>query len=303
MSELPELPPVPRRVRPLPPGGLDAAIRAGRRRRNGVLGAVGGAGMAGVVILVVVFGGSNGGADALLPATDDGSHPSAAPTTGAADVAAARHRQQLAASAAAVARSTGAIGRQPGSASALPLAGGAPSPTAVPTAAAPHRDSYRETPKDAAAPETCRQAPTGWAGPVSYGGGAGCSSASGGPSTVRRGGTVSGTADICVPHGDSPAALGYAGGREHDVVVSNAAGDVVYRFSDTVTFPEGAHHRTVGDGRCLEWTGVWDTRSTSGALVPAGRYDVKIVLLPSTVNGQHVEPGTAGSSGFSVDVQ
>lgn len=34
MSELPELPPAPRRTGPLPSGGLEAAVREGRRRRH-----------------------------------------------------------------------------------------------------------------------------------------------------------------------------------------------------------------------------------------------------------------------------
>lgn len=306
MSELPELPRMPRRVRPLPTGGLDAAVRSGRRRRNTTLGAVGGAGMAGVAVLVVALSGSTGGGDVLLPAHEGTrSTAPAAPTApqATAPQAAAQHRQQVAASAAAAARGTSGTAGQPPVQSALPLPARSPSPTAVPTAVARQRDSYRETPEDVPAPDTCRQGPTGSAGPVQYGGVSGCSTGSGGPSSVRRGGQVSGTADICVPYGGGPASLGYSAGREHDVVVSNAAGDVVYRFSDTVTFIEGAHRKNVGDGRCLEWTGTWDTRTTAGVPVPPGRYDVKIILWPSTVNGQRVQPGEAGSSGFSVTVQ
>ena len=41
MSELPDLPPAPRHHRPLPPGGLESAMRDGRRRQVRFLGVTG----------------------------------------------------------------------------------------------------------------------------------------------------------------------------------------------------------------------------------------------------------------------
>ena len=60
MSELPELPPAPRLHRPPPEGGLEAAMREGRRRRNRAVAAV--AGAAAALVLVVPLAG-------LLPGT------------------------------------------------------------------------------------------------------------------------------------------------------------------------------------------------------------------------------------------
>jgi hypothetical protein len=97
--------------------------------------------------------------------------------------------------------------------------------------------------------------------------------------------------------------LGWKNGQEHEVVVDDEAGNVVYRFSDTVRFGAAAHRRTISDGRCLEWTGSWNTRTSAGALVPRGRYEVHILVAPTTVNGRRTAPGEATTGGFSVDVQ
>ncbi|MCU1590864.1 MAG: Intracellular proteinase inhibitor, partial [Frankiales bacterium] len=176
-----------------------------------------------------------------------------------------------------------------------------PTATAAPRHA--QRDAYVESPRDVAAPQTCRQGPTGSAGPVFYGGATACSVASSGPSSVKRGGTVSGSTDICVPYGGGQSILGYDHGQEHEVIVTNADGELVYRFSDTVRFAQGAHRRTIGDGRCLAWTGTWDTTYTNGTLVPSGRYEVTLSLRPDSIGGRRTSAGEGGSMGFSVDVQ
>jgi hypothetical protein len=154
-----------------------------------------------------------------------------------------------------------------------------------------------------AAPQTCRQSPTGSAGPVFYGGATACSVASSGPSSVKRGGKVNGSTDICVPHGANATTVGYNRGQEHELIVTNDEGELVYRFSDTVRFVQGAHRRTIGDGRCLEWTGTWDTSYTNGTLVPRGRYQVTLSLRPDTIGGRRVGAGEGSSMSFSVDVQ
>jgi hypothetical protein len=65
VSEIPELPPVPDRTRPLPPGGLDAAVTEGARRRGQALRVLGGGGAAVVLVAVAVAVLPGGGKDTL----------------------------------------------------------------------------------------------------------------------------------------------------------------------------------------------------------------------------------------------
>ncbi|MCU1591234.1 MAG: hypothetical protein JWP11_2490, partial [Frankiales bacterium] len=68
MSELPELPRVPRRVRPLPAGGIDAAVRAGRRRRNRAAVAAGGSVTAVALVVAVALVAPGSHDETLQPA-------------------------------------------------------------------------------------------------------------------------------------------------------------------------------------------------------------------------------------------
>ena len=298
MSELPELPPTARRTRPLPPGGLDDAVRNGRRRRNRFLGATGGVATAAVLVLALTAAAP--ASQQSLQYADD---PTPAPTA-----------SQGAEPAPAATASPDAQPAPAGSPDAQPSPGGAepdpgrpdPSPDAnapAPAAGAPaDRDAYTESPAERAAPATCRQPPTGSAGPVFYGGGSACVSASSSDSTVKRGGRVTGSIDICEPHGAGGARLGYDSGQEHEVTVTR--GDrVVYRFSDTVRYEQGAHERVLGDGQCLVWTGVWDTTLADGSLAPAGSYRVRVSVRPDSIDGERTRPEHAGAVEFSVTVE
>jgi hypothetical protein len=69
-----------------------------------------------------------------------------------------------------------------------------------------------------------------------------------------------------------------------------------------VRYPQGAHERPLGDGRCLVWTGVWETRTTDGRLVPAGSYRVRVSAYLDTVNGKRTQQ-TGGAVEFTVTVQ
>jgi hypothetical protein len=294
MSELPELPPLNRRIRPVPAGGVDAAVATGRRRRNRVVGAAGGTATAAIAIVAIALAAPGARNESLQPAD---------PTRG----------PDITAPAGQAATPTKSVATPGG---LIPSLGPAsPEPSAEPSPGAPAsegstgaqpgtgRSAYTEAPKEVAAPATCRQPPSGQTGPIVYGGVTGCTSADGGPNQVKRGGRVSGTIDFCNAYGAQPASVTYNGGQEHEVLVTDGDGEVVYRFSSTVDFTQGAHRRTVGEGRCLVWTGVWDTRTTAGDLVPSGSYQVTISHRPSTINGYKVGPGEGGSVGFSVYVE
>src|SRR4051794_21268749 len=70
MNELPDLPPAPRRTRPLPPAGLEAAIHEGRRRQVRFLGAAGGVVTAVAVVTALVAASPSRSDDSLQYAGD-----------------------------------------------------------------------------------------------------------------------------------------------------------------------------------------------------------------------------------------
>jgi hypothetical protein len=295
MSQLPELPPIPRHTRPVPAHGVQAAISVGRSRRNRVVGVAGGTVTASAVVLALLATTPGSSRESLQPA--DRQPPvggaaaptrTAPPTPQPAAAAARAGAAQQAAAAAAGRRSAGVLPTK------------SPTPTTSPARRAPGRADFRENPQDQAAPQFCRQPPSGHVGPVYSGGGSACAVSSGGASSVERGETVTATISYCVSHGGAPVVLGYRTGQEHEVVVADSRGAGVFRFSDTVRYVQGAHRRTVGDGRCLQWTAKWDTRYSDGRLVPAGSYTMTVSLAPDTVNGE--AGGGGGSTTFSVDV-
>jgi hypothetical protein len=291
MNELPDLPRPPRRVRPIPPAGVQTAIAAGRRRRNLFVGTAGGAAAAVVVAAIAAFALPSSGNESLQPA-DSGRSPSAVVPLSPPSHSAAQVQPVASRAAAAAAAAHRRVAAAP-----------APSRSTSGQRGSSSRPMYTESPHDVPAPQECRSVPSASAGPVFTGGPSGCSVSSSDDSTVARGGTVSGTVGVCVSYGGAAMQLGWRSGQEHEVVVDDAAGNVVYRFSSTVRFDSIAHRRTIADGRCLEWTGSWNTRDTAGALVPRGRYDVHIIVAPSTVNGHRTGPGEESAGGFSVDVQ
>ena len=298
MSELPDLPRAPRRTRPLPPGGLETAVREGRRRRTRFLGATGGAVTAAVLVISAVVASPSASNDSLqfadpTPQAEPSAEPSAepTPTDGATAVPSSPADPSASASPAGSAESP----------AAGPPAGASPEPEPSPAEIVARR-TFEEQPQERAAPATCRQPPGGSTGPVLYGGATACTSSETGASTVKRGGQVKATIDLCVAHGAPPAVIGYDDGQEHEVTVFRGD-DVVYRFSDTVVYTQGAHERRIGDGRCLIWTGIWDTTLSDGSLAPPGGYRVRVSAAPDVVNGRRMAADQGSSVEFTVTVE
>jgi hypothetical protein len=289
MSEIPELPPFSPRARPLPPGGIESAIAGGRSRRNRFLGVTGGTTTALALVLAAALAlpaDRNDSLDYAEPeptataAADPSAQPQPTPDAGAP--AADDPDSSSQPSPGAESQSQGQNG--PAESTAEPAA---PEGQPVAAPASRERDAYVEEPRDTAAPADCRQYRYPDAGPVAGGDGVSCSSrASSGQSTVASGGSVSASVDICVPHGGDRLRVGFAGGQEHEVTVFGQSRERVYRFSDTVTYPQGAHERIVEDGRCLAWTGVWDVTLADGSDAPPGDYLVRVAAVMDTFNGE-----------------
>lgn len=290
MSELPELPPAPRRVRPLMQGGLEAAIASGRRRRQRVMAATGGAGAALILVVATVLVQPS---DARPDSLQFAETPTPAPTvvvtelepTPGPDVPDAPPLDG-----AAPAGSPGGVGPAPG-AQPAPGAAGAPeagrrgggatradAPAAesqpVPPAARPA--FVEDTDEDAEGAAACASA--GMAADAA-GGGASCTYSSGGPTPeiVRRGELAQIVLGYCTSSNDIGDHIFYFnGGQEKDVVVvdENDEREEVFRFSSTVRYVQGAHEQRLRPGKCIQWTGRWNLLTTSGKAVTPGTYRV-----------------------------
>jgi hypothetical protein len=296
MTDLPALPGVVHRTRPLPPGGLDAAIRVGRRRRNRFVGATGGAVLAAAVGLALLVQSPSLSDESLQYASPRPAPPvseSAEPSPAATPSGPIPEPQPTPTQG----------GQVPALPPVPPRMGPTPSPSPSAVDRVRAREDYVEQPQEVAAPATCWEPPDGSAGPVVYGGVTACGNGTAAETSARRGGSVSATTDLCKAYGSDPAVLGWDTGREHEVVVTTSSGTEVYRFSAAYAFPQGAHERTLEPGRCLNWTGVWDTRYTDGRLVPAGSYRMTLYVGSDTVDGDRRPPGSNGSLAFTVTVE
>ena len=242
MSELPELPPRPRRAH-LPVDGLERAMSEGRRRRHRAVTAVA-AGVAVVALAVPAVGLlPDRGSDRLRVADDAGrtATPAPPPTTAPA--------------------------REPG--------------------------AYREDTDEAAAGSgDCRPGAAGGDVVCAYTGGTSDGA------VLSRGDAAVLVLGFCLPRdAGSDRTVSFPAGQEKDVVVRDAAGEVVFRFSETVRFVEGAHDRVLRRGRCVEWSGQWDLATTDGAPVPGGTYEVAL-----EVRGRSADPALPARTAVTVTV-
>lgn len=301
MSEIPELPARPARTRPLLAGGLEAVVVQGRRRRQRFLGVAGGTTTGLALALAVVLALPGPSSDSLRQA-DPPPAPSPSAEPQEAEPSASPAAEPTPDSAASPASGPSARPDEDPTTAPRPAAGPGQQDQEQPQAQAA-RDPYTEQPKESASVGCAPQPPSGQVGPVFTGGASACSTGSAGASEVPQGGQVSGTYGYCVATGSQPVVLGYATGQEHEVTVfDDSTDELVHRFSETVEYPQGAHERSIAAGRCLSWTGTWDTTGRDGQPAPPGSYRVRIAAVPSTAGGQPVEPGDGGHLEFTVTV-
>lgn len=255
------------RTRPLPEGGLEAAMTAGRRRRRIFLGGTG-AGFATATALVLALS-SSGPASRSLEYTDDPT-PTASPqgpaaTSSPSSLPTAPEGQPTPTSAQSSNGSAGAGGNAPS---------GAPVRTHNPGA---QPQDYLERP--------ATHVNTGCTS-VSADGGSFCGS---GFKVVQghvpRGLPVDVEFDMCDPYGEPrPLDFGYTSGQEQELVASRGS-TPVWRFSDSVRFTQGPHTRSIPIGQCVTWHISWPTVDDQGASLPPGDYALTYHLTMDTWNG------------------
>lgn len=307
MSELPDLPPPPRRSRPVPDGGLDAVLAAGRARRTR------GAAAATTTALALVVAGVLVQPTAALQSLNAAFRPGPAaspertqvppprPTTAAPTVApttepstgsppeAAEQQEQAAADDSPRGDRDGPPAAPPSApASARPTpspstaAGPTPTPAAPATPAAEVLPAFREdTDEDASGTVDCAPEPVAQDGRGE--GGAPCAYETSSGRTAKRGEQVTVSYGQC-SRAPVVTVFTFGGGQEKEVVVTAVDGQEVFRFSETVRYPQGAHERRLRPGSCIEWTGRWDLVTTRGEPVPAGTY-----RMTTTVSADRVQ--------------
>ena len=302
MSELPELPPAPRLTRPLPAGGLDAAIAGGRRRRQRALAVGGGTTMALAVAVAAVVALPGGGSDELSveetfadprptatgtpgPVAESPTPPVPVPPALATDVPGLPSGAPVVVPlpgdplAAPRAQAGGPVGGAGGAGG--PVSGAEPSSapatgaSAGPARPVDERPAYVEdTDEDAdgGACSTTTMNPT--ASSCNNGGGFVAED------VVRRGEQAQLGITHCISQGSAgDDVYFFDGGQEKDVVVTTQNGsDELFRFSLTVRYVQGAHERRLRPGKCVQWTGRWNLVTTDGRPVPAGVYRMSMTL-------------------------
>lgn len=307
MTELPDLPPVPRIHRPLVPGGAEAAMARGARRRNRILASAGGATTALALVLVATVSLPGERDDSLgiaerptpervVPLSPEQSPPPTPDTQGAppsGEVPAASSPPGAPGTARPKAPAPGTTagvlpeqrgGGADGSASTAPRSTGTDGSTSQPAAGRP---AYREdTDEDGAGSAFCApgQTTSDGANMAGAAAGSGCAYGRSSGSLARRGEQFQVVHGECSSSGSTDTLFSFGSGREKELVVTRD-GQEVFRFSSTVRYVEGPHQRRLRGGRCIEWTGRWDLVDTSGRPVPAGTYRVTL-----TVEADRVEP-------------
>jgi hypothetical protein len=328
MSELPELPPLTRRTRPLPAGGLDAVLAGGRRRRHRALAVASGTTTALAVVVAAVVVLPGGASDELsladptrspapavtatavpepeqeqttppapvppLPTTDAPGLPSAPADPTAAGADGGEAAPQGGPSAA----SGPARPARPGVPAAPPADAG---PTAAPARPVEERPAYVEdTDEDAPGAVGCTPsktmdgttpgAPDG-TGSTTTGGACTYSSGFSSGEIVRRGDQAQVVLGYCVSQGGEDDVWQFDGGQEKEVVAVDRNGlREVFRFSPTVRYVEGAHEVRLRPGTCVQWTGRWDLVTTDGRPVPAGEYSLSMAVKADRFLPAYREP-------------
>jgi hypothetical protein len=247
---------------PLPLGGLDLVVRAGRRRRA-VFTSSGGAVVA-VAVAVALLTGSSGGTQSLTPVASPPGVPSASGPV---------------ASGVAVPPVEGTV--PPAVASALPsLASppsGAPSATALPGVPGSPSSSPSHPPAYAAYPHhtamrdgTAVQPPTAvttndmdlWY--IS-------------PSVSDSTDTTELKFTMCnIAATKTTQTLDYRTTKEADFAVVDHAGHEVWRWSRDQRFAADVHTRSVMSGECVWWATDWYRVGDNRRLLPAGTYTIRM---------------------------
>ncbi|WP_077617254.1 BsuPI-related putative proteinase inhibitor [Bacillus sinesaloumensis] len=92
--------------------------------------------------------------------------------------------------------------------------------------------------------------------------------------------------------GDKPVKVTIPGGQKYEIVVKNANGDEVYRYSIDKMFIQSIEEMELQPGEEKVWEEPWDYTTNDGTRLAAGEYKANVFLTASEVNGQKIESNT-----------
>lgn len=82
-----------------------------------------------------------------------------------------------------------------------------------------------------------------------------------------------------VNHYDTTKQLQFGSGQQFEVVITNEAGDEVYRYSDGKMFTMALVLRDIKPGESLKWQDKWDLTDQDGQKLSSGKYTVEVQVL------------------------
>lgn len=84
---------------------------------------------------------------------------------------------------------------------------------------------------------------------------------------------------------DTAAHLVFSSGQQFELVVKDAEGTEVYRFSDGRLFTMALIYEELPPGASLTWSDVWDLKDKDGRPVAPGRFQAEITVLARVMDG------------------
>jgi hypothetical protein len=79
--------------------------------------------------------------------------------------------------------------------------------------------------------------------------------------------------------------LVFSSGQQFELVVKDAEGTEVYRFSDGRLFTMALIYEELPPGASLTWSDVWDLKDKDGRPVAPGRFQAEITVLARVMDG------------------
>ncbi len=91
--------------------------------------------------------------------------------------------------------------------------------------------------------------------------------------------------------GDEDVTLTFSSGQKYEIVVTDASGTEVYRYSIDKMFTMALQDVVLKAGEEITWTEIWDYKQT-GERVPSGEYTATVEIIAYQINGADVAPGS-----------
>ncbi|QST00793.1 hypothetical protein IMZ31_04245 [Pontibacillus sp. ALD_SL1] len=82
--------------------------------------------------------------------------------------------------------------------------------------------------------------------------------------------------------------LHFSSGQQYEIIVKNAKGEEVYRYSEGKSFTEAVVSEEIKPSKELTFTSSWNY-DQAGERVQPGTYSAEVTLLPMKMNGQTIE--------------